>query len=88
VFIYLVQPVLERLKEPVLDTLNEIHQLLEALAHKIIERVFFRFPGLISEISEIASNVILREKERTQHVVECIVDAEEGYAFTNDVEYL
>jgi hypothetical protein len=32
--------------------------------------------------------VINRERERTQHVVECIVDAEEGYAFTNDVEYL
>ena len=88
VFQYLIQPIIEQLKEPTVETVNEIYQFLESLAHQIIERVFFRFPGMTHEICDVATRVIAREKEKCQHVVECIVEAEEGYCFTNDVNYL
>lgn len=43
---------------------------------------------MVHEICDVASRVIYVEKEKCQHVVECIVDAEEGYCFTNDINYL
>jgi hypothetical protein len=88
VFLYLVLPIMERIKEPCLDCLNEVHSFLENLAHKIIERTFFRFPNLVAEISELASGVLLKEKDNSASIIEAIIDSEEGYCYTNDLEYL
>ena len=46
VFYYLVQPQLEKLREPALDCLNEVYTQLETLSSQIIDRVFLRFPTL------------------------------------------
>ena len=88
VFIYLIMPQLERLREPVLDALSQTHQNLESLSHMIIERVFYRFPPLIGEMCEVASRVLMMEKENCRSVVDRLIDAEESYIFTNDIEYL
>jgi dynamin 1-like protein len=88
VFMFLLQPQLEQLKLPVLDCLADVHSHLEQLAHKIIERVFYRFPTLAGELSEQASQILMKEKEECRVIVESIIDAEEGYIFTNDLEYL
>ena len=88
VFIYLLQPQLEKLREPVIDCLTEVHAYLEGLARTIIERVFYRFPILGGEISDIAGHVLARERENTRQIVESIIAAEEGYVFTNDLDYL
>lgn len=88
VFIYLMQTQLEKLREPVLDCLSEVHQYLDTLATTIISRVFYRFPSLAGEISDLASRVIGREKEKTREIVESMITSEEGYIFTNDSEYL
>jgi hypothetical protein len=58
VFIYLIQPALEKLKEPVLECVGEVYTFLEGLSNKIIERVFYRFPSLVPEIQEVATSVI------------------------------
>lgn len=47
-----------------------------------------RFPGIIPDLMEIVSRVLQHEKDRTNEVVEGIIDSEEGYLFTNDQEYL
>ncbi|OMJ73058.1 hypothetical protein SteCoe_28335 [Stentor coeruleus] len=88
VFIYLMQPQLEKIREPVIDCLLEVHSYLDDLAHKIISRVFYRFPTLGAVISDIATHVLQREREKTREIVESIINAEEGYIFTNDYEYL
>ena len=88
VFIYLMQPQLEKLRDPVTDCLLDTHAYLDSLSHTIIERVFYRFPTLAAEINEIASQVLLREREKTRSIVDCIIESEEGYIFTNDFEYL
>lgn len=46
VFYYLVQPQLEKLREPALDCLNDVYTQLEQLSSQIIDRVFLRFPTL------------------------------------------
>jgi GTP-binding protein EngB required for normal cell division len=88
VFIYLMQSQLEKLRGPVLDCLTEVHGYLENLAHTIINRVFSRFPALIGEMNELATFVLARERETTREIVESMITAEEGYIFTNDLEYL
>ena len=88
VFIYLMQPQLDKLREPVTDCLLEVHSYLDSLAHTIIERVFYRFPTLSAEIADISSYVLARERDKTREIVESMIGAEEGYIFTNDADYL
>ncbi|CAG9332684.1 unnamed protein product [Blepharisma stoltei] len=88
VLLFLLQPQLERLKSPVLDCLMDVHSYLDQLAHKIVERVFYRFPTMAGEIGDISSHVLVKEREACKSIVENLIDAEEGYIFTNDVEYL
>ena len=88
VFMYLMQSQLEKLRAPVIDCLLEVHEYLEDLAHKIITRVFSRFPTLIGEMNDIATYVLARERDKTRDIVESIITAEEGYVFTNDMDYL
>mmetsp|Transcript_13179 Transcript_13179/g.13285 ORF Transcript_13179/g.13285 Transcript_13179/m.13285 type:complete len:336 (-) Transcript_13179:43-1050(-) len=88
VLLFLLQPQLEMIKGPVLDCLNNVHSYLDQLSHKIIERVFYRFPSLVAEIGDISSHVLIKERENCRIIVEELVDSEEGYIFTNDVEYL
>lgn len=61
---------------------------LEALASSIAGRIFQRFPSFISEIMEIVTSIMMREREKTRDVVESIVDSEGGYLFTNDFDYI
>ena len=88
VFIYLITPQMERLREPVLECLSQTHQNLESLAHQIIERILYRFPPLIGDVSDVVTRVLLQEKENCRSIVDRVVDAEESYIFTNDLEYL
>lgn len=58
VFIYLIQPKLEQLRDPALDCLNEVYHFLETLASGIVEKIFVRFPNIIPEIMEIITRVL------------------------------
>jgi vacuolar protein sorting-associated protein 1 len=53
VFYYLVQPQLEKLREPALDCLNDVYAQLEQLAGSIIDRLFLRFPMIRPVIMDI-----------------------------------
>ncbi len=87
-FLYLIQPQLEKLKDPALDSLQNVFLYLDSLSMKLIEKLFARFPSLVDEISETVSLVLNEEREKTKEVVENIIDAEQGYLFTNDYSYL
>ena len=87
-FIYLIQPQLELLKEPVMECMMSVYSHLETLAHTIIERVFYRFPPIVGELSEVATGVLVTERESCRDIVEKMMDADESYIFTNDMDYL
>ena len=87
-FIYLIQPQLELLKEPVVECLMTVYSHLETLAHTIIERVFYRFPPLVGELCDVATQVLVTERESCRDIVEKMIDADESYIFTNDLDYL
>eukprot|EP00656_Telonema_subtile_P016343 TRINITY_DN18622_c0_g1_i2.p1 TRINITY_DN18622_c0_g1~~TRINITY_DN18622_c0_g1_i2.p1 ORF type:complete len:567 (-),score=189.66 TRINITY_DN18622_c0_g1_i2:146-1846(-) len=88
VFEYLIRPMLEKLREPIMETLNEVYLSLDNLANQLLNKVFRRFPELHSECIGIVSNILNNELERTREVVESLIQAEEGYIFTNDAEYM
>lgn len=88
VFIYLIQPQLEKLREPALDLLQDVYHMLEQMAQGIVDRIFARFPSLIPEVMDIIINVLQEEREKTRALVESVIDAEQNYLFTNDADYL
>ncbi|KAM3137004.1 hypothetical protein pb186bvf_010917 [Paramecium bursaria] len=87
-FLYLIMPQLEKLKDPAIEALNEIFTYIDSLSNSILKRVFVRFPTILEEISEISSKVLNDQRVKTQSVVENLIDAELGYIFTNDQDYL
>jgi len=60
---------------------------LEQIAAGIVEKIFQRFPSMISEMMDIIIKVLSKERERTREVVEAILDSEQEYLFTNDKDY-
>ena len=88
VFIYLIQPQMEKLREPALDLLQDVYFMLEQMAQGIVERIFSRFPSLIPEVMDIIVTVLQEEREKTRGLIESIIDAEQNYHFTNDSDYL
>lgn len=86
-FVYLMTPQLEKLKEPALDLLNEVFQQLEMLAHNIIDKLFMRFPAIKTDIMDIVSSVLIEERDHTRSIIEDIIEAEQNYIFTNDLAF-
>lgn len=88
VFIYLLQPQLKQLREPALECLQDVYLYLETLAEELAGKVFARFPSLIGEILEVVSRCLQEERDKAKEILECLIDSEEGYLFTNDYDYL
>lgn len=88
VFVYLIQPQLEKLREPALDLLQDVYHMLEQMCQGIVDKIFQRFPSMIPEVMDIIVNVLQDEREKTRVIVESIIDAEQNYLFTNDSDYL
>ena len=88
VFVSLMQPNLEQLKNPALDLLNDVYNYLEELAGEIQAQTFIRFPGLGEEIMEKILEIMQDDREKARYLVESVLDSEQIYMFTNDTEYL
>jgi len=43
---------------------------------------------MIPEVMDIITTVIQGEREKTRVIVESIIDSEQNYLFTNDMDYL
>jgi len=87
-FLFLLQPLLDRLKEPAIELLNTVYQFLEELAQGIMTKLFTRFPQLVEIIGESVTKVLQKERDQSRKIVESIIEAEQQYLFTNDQDYL
>jgi hypothetical protein len=88
VFVSLIQPQVEQLKEPALGLLQDVYNYLEELAGSIQGQTFIRFPEFGEEMMEKIIEFMQEEREKTRYLVESILDSEQTYMFTNDPEYL
>lgn len=87
VFIYLVNPQLEKLRDPALELVQDAYSQLEQIAGSIVDKIFQRFPTMIPEIMEIIIKVLNKERDHAREVVEALIDSEQNYLFTNDTNY-
>jgi hypothetical protein len=88
VFVSLIQPQIEKLKDPAQDLLQNVYEYLEELANTIEQRAFMRFPQFGEVIMEKVVEIMQEEREKARYLVESIIECEETYMFTNDPEYL
>ena len=47
-----------------------------------------RFPAFLDEITETTFKVLKDEKDTTREIIENVIESEQSYVFTNDVEYM
>ena len=87
-FIYLLRPQLEKLKDPIEETFQEVFQYLDFLSGTIMEKTFTRFPQAINDMTDLVSNYLNEERDKTKYLVDSVVDMEINYLFTNDYDYL
>ena len=87
-FIYLLRPQLEKLKEPIEECFQNVFQYLDFLSGKILEKTFTRFPQAINELTDLVTNYLVEERDKTKYLIDSVVDMEINYLFTNDYEYL
>ena len=87
-FIYLLRPKLEKLKDPIEECFQKVFQYLDFLSGTILEKTFTRFPQAINELTDLVTNYLIEERDKTKYIVDSIVDMEINYLFTNDYEYL
>ena len=87
-FIYLLRPQLEKLKDPIEECFQEVFQYIDFLSGKILEKTFTRFPQAINDLTDLVSNYLAEERDKTKYLVDSIVDMEINYLFTNDYDYL
>lgn len=87
VFIYLINPQLEKLRDPAMELIQDTYQNLEQIAQGNVDRIFQRFPSLIPEIMDVIVRVISKERDHAREICEAIIDSEQNYLFTNDQDY-
>ena len=87
-FIYLLRPQLEKLKDPIEECFQNVFQYLDFLSGKILEKTFTRFPQAINDMTDLVTNYLIEERDKTKYLIDSVVDMEINYLFTNDYDYL
>jgi len=76
VFYYLIQPQLEKLREPAIELIMDIYAQLEYLASTITYKIFMRFPAAKTVVMEYICEIIGKERDHCREIVEAVIDAE------------
>jgi len=76
VFIYLINPQLEKLTDPAMELIQDTYQNLEQIAQGNVDRIFQRFPSIIPEIMDVIIKVISSERDHAREICEAIIDSE------------
>jgi len=87
-FLFLITPLLKRLRDPSLELLNNVHLYLESISSQLIDKIFARFPAIIDDINDIVNKALKEEKDISKELIENVIESERTYIFTNDIEYM
>ena len=79
---------MEKLKDPIEDCFNNVFQYIDYFSGKILEKTFTRFPQAVNDMTDLVTNYLVEERDKTKYIVDSVVDMEINYLFTNDKEYL
>ena len=87
-FIYLLRPQLEKLRDPIEECFQNVFQYLDFLSGKILEKTFTRFPQAVNDMTDLVTNYLIEERDKTKYLIDSTVEMEINYLFTNDYDYL
>ena len=87
-FIYLLRPQLEKLRDPIEECFTNVFQYLDFLSGKILEKTFTRFPQAVNDLTDLVTNYLIEERDKTKYLIDSVVEMEINYLFTNDYDYL
>lgn len=84
----LLQPLLQNFVPKSNELCDSINLLLERTIQELVERIFKRFPELQETISNYAMRNLGKCKGDAEEMVNNLLEAELGYLYTSDDEYL
>jgi GTPase SAR1 family protein len=84
----LLQPLLQNFVPKSNELCDTINLRLERTIQELVERIFKRFPELQETISNYAMRNLNRCKGDTEEMVNSLLEAELGYLYTSDDEFL
>jgi GTP-binding protein EngB required for normal cell division len=87
-FLYLLQPQLDKLKEPATGLISFVYGYMEELAVNIMSKLFHRFPDILEVMQDIVLKAMQEHREKTRKIVEQVIDAESSFLYTTDTDYL
>ncbi|KAL4504370.1 hypothetical protein ABPG72_009816 [Tetrahymena utriculariae] len=87
-FLALLTPLLQKLKDPAFECVNEVYHILEEIATSILDKIVSKVPALKEELQDNILSHFKNERDSCRDKIESLIDSEIGYIFTNDVEYL
>ena len=85
---YLIHPLLEKLKDPIISLLEECKTILEEEGVEIIDRTFKKFHILNHEVKESFLKELHTRKIDVKKILENLIKCEDNYLFTNDPVFL
>lgn len=71
-----------------MQCLDHVVSTVEQLTQRIAHAVFRRFPKMAQQVIALSKVILDREAEATRAIVQHLVEAETGYLFTNDEDFL
>lgn len=81
---YLIHPLLDKLKEPVYHLLEDCKVVLEEEGVSIIDKIFKKMHILNIEIKDQFLKELHLRKIEVKKMLENLIKCEENYLFTND----
>jgi len=87
-FEFLMLPHLRKIEVPCMQCLDHVASTVEQLTQRIAHAVFRRFPKMAQQVIALSKVILDREAEATRSIVQHLVEAETGYLFTNDEDFL
>lgn len=84
----LLQPLLQNFVPKSNELCDKINMLLEKTIQELVERIFKRFPEMQETISNYAMRNLNKCKNEAEEMVNNLLEAELGYLYTSDEEYL
>ena len=86
--IELLEPLFEKLKNPIQECFRNVFQYLTFISRKILVKIFNKFPNELNNMNEIINNYLNQKGNKTQFLIESVFNMETKYLFTNDQNYL
>jgi len=87
-FLSLIHPFIDKLYEPVSEIVDNVYYNMENASKKLISMIFSSYPTLEEIVSELSGKILQNQRDISKRMSQNVLDAERGYIFTSDTDYV